>query len=94
MKFKENVKVYSIIDLSKNGVEVVVGTIEDVRNFGKNLWGFGEGKYVNDCLKTNFIEEDYYLYLDDDENLMDIIHSLGYFTIEKCKVPFEDFIED
>ena len=65
---RDKVTVYQMIDLDDNGSKVLIGTIEDIRTFMKDRW-MTSGEFVNDMLETEFIEEDYYSFLDSDENL-------------------------
>lgn len=87
---RDKVKVYQLIDLDDNGSKVLIGTIEDIRTFMKDRW-MTNGDYVNDMLETEFIEEDYYSYLDSDENLLEAVNIMSYMAIEECDVPIEDF---
>lgn len=89
---KDKVKVYQLIDMDDNGANVLIGTIEDIRTFMKDRWGTN-GNFVNDMLETEFIEEEYYSYIDNDENLWDVVKVMGYMAIEECEVPIEDFFE-
>lgn len=90
---KDKVKVYQLIDMDNNGAKVLIGTIEDIRTFMKDRWG----TFVKDImvmLETEFIEEEeYYSYIDNDENLWDVVKVMGYMAIEECEVPIEDFFE-
>ena len=87
---RDKVTVYQMIDLDDNGSKVLIGTIEDIRTFMKDRW-MTNGEFVNDMLETEFIEEDYYSFLDSDENLWEAVKIMGYMAIEECEVPIEDF---
>jgi hypothetical protein len=94
MKLRERVKVYQLLDMDDNGVLVLVGTINDIREFIKGRW-LGDGEYVNDVCDVVFnTEEEYYTYVDDDNNLFRVVDDLGYMAIEECEVPIEDFFID
>jgi len=92
-KMRNGVTVYQLIDLDDNGSKVLTGTIEDIRIFMKDRWMIN-GEFVNSMLETEFIEEDYYSYLDSDENLWNAVGVMGYMAFEECKVPIEDFFEE
>ena len=92
-KMRNKVIVYQLIDLDDNGSKVLTGTIEDIRIFMKDRWGTN-GDFVNHMLETEFIEEDYYSYIENDENLWELVNILGYMAIEECEVPIEDFFEE
>ena len=83
---KLTVNVYEL----SNGIQVVLnGTIEDVRIYMKNL--YTKNKYFIDMSLCIGIEEDYYSYLDNDNNLNDAISKFGYKVKGLCVVPIEDF---
>lgn len=89
-KLRSGVKVYQLIDLDDNGSKVLIGTINDIRQFIKNRWEFFS-EHINEVFDTEFIEEEFYCYVDDDNNLMMVLNNLGYKAIEECEVPIEDF---
>ena len=89
-KLRSGVKIYQLIDLDDNGSKVLIGTINDIRQFIKNRWEFFS-EHINEVFDTEFIEEEFYCYVDDDKNLMMVLNNLGYEAIEECEVPIEDF---
>ena len=83
---KLTVNVYEL----SNGIQVVLnGTIEDVRIYMKNL--YNPNKYFIDMSLCIGVEEEYYCYLDNDNNLLEAINKFGYKLKELCLVPIEDF---
>lgn len=89
-KLRDFVSVYKLVDLDDNGYEVLTGTINDVRNFVKNRWEFFR-EHINEVFETDFIEEEFYCYVDDNNNLWDVLYNLGYSANVVCEVPIEDF---
>lgn len=89
-KLRDFVSVYKLVDLDDNGYEVLTGTINDVRNFVKNRWEFFR-EHINEVFETDFIEEEFYCYVDDNNNLWDVLYNLGYSADVVCEVPIEDF---
>lgn len=100
---KEKVKVLQLLDLDEpiGNQNVLVGTINDIRIWAKNLWK-RDKEWVMDVLgsywdndNAGIIEEDFYNHLDfSDENLMKFLISIGYNVRELCEVPFDDFYDD
>jgi hypothetical protein len=83
---KSSVRVYELND----GLKVLLnGTIEDIRNYMKNL--YTSNKYFIEMTLSINLEEDYYAYLDNDANLLDALNKFSYRIKELCAVPIEDF---
>jgi hypothetical protein len=84
---KNVVKVYVVTDIDDCGTIMLHGTIEDVRKFAKDkfddLW--------SDLTPYPMEEEEYYMYCDDDTNLLKALDTMGYEMKEICEVPIEDF---
>jgi hypothetical protein len=85
---RDKIIVYELIKKNKNK-RVLVGTIEDIRTFFKNLWKDIAGYIIQiTCIK---VEEEYYSYLDDTKNLFITMDNMGYEATTLCVVSIEDF---
>lgn len=88
-KLRDSVTVYQLVDLDDNGSKVLIGTINDIREFVKNRWGFFS-EHIYEVFDIE-LEEEFYCYVDDDKNLWEVLNNLGYHAFEECEVPIEDF---
>jgi hypothetical protein len=93
---KTEVWVFKLIDLD-GGHPMVHGTINDVRQFAKNLWK-QDSEFVQDILFYQFggdlVEEDFYAKMDNDLLLIQFLGGGGYHLKELCKVPLDDFYDE
>jgi hypothetical protein len=91
---KEKVKVYVLLDMDApiGDQKVLIGTINDIRIWAKNLWK-QDSEWIKDSMSSVVIEEDYYRMLDDDDVLINILLTFGYVRKEICEVPFDDFYD-
>jgi hypothetical protein len=93
---KTEVPVFKLIDLD-GGHPMLYGTINDVRQFAKNLWK-QDSEFVQDILYDNFegnlVEEDFYTKMDDDGWLLSFLVGGGYHLEELCEVPLDDFYDE
>lgn len=96
---KEKVTVYKLIDRDAEFVfdsTVLVGTLNDVRTWAKNLWEKDHDwveSNLTDWVENGLIEEGFYALMDDDRILVDFLTNMGYDIIEVCEVPFDDFYD-
>jgi hypothetical protein len=93
---KTEVWVFKLIDLH-SGHLMLHGTINDVRQFAKNLWK-QDSEFVQDILFNQFegelTEEDFYAKMDNDLLLIHFLEGDGYHLEELCKVPLDDFYDE
>lgn len=90
---KEKVKVLQLLDLDAHGGQILIGTINDVRIWAKNLWKLNQNYAKSIVNDETIIEENYYSKMDDDAGLMKILTDSGYYISEICEVPFDDFYD-
>lgn len=90
---KKKLMIYHLIDNKLIGPEkhILYGTIEDIRTYAKNLWV--TLSMAADVKQHGFdIEEDYYLWLDNDRNLLRYLAAkLNVVAIQIYEVDIEDF---
>jgi hypothetical protein len=93
---KTGVTVFKLIDLH-GGHPMVHGTINDVRQFAKNLWK-QYSEFVQDILFDEFggdlVEEDFYTKMDDDLLLFEFLEGGGYDLVPLFVVPLDDFYDE
>lgn len=80
-----------VYELMKINKKVLVGTIEDIRTFIKNLWKNVDEDIIQ--ITGIKVEEDFYAYVDDTKNLFTTMDKMGYQTTNLCIVPIEDFMD-
>lgn len=93
---KEKVKVLQLLDLDAtfDNQIVLVGTINDIRIWAKNMWSKNVNYAKSIVDDENITEEDYYTLLDDDKVLIESLMGIGYGIHEICEVPFDDFYDE
>lgn len=93
---KEKVKVFELIDFDATigNQKVLVGTMNDIRIWTKNMWSKNVNYAKSIVDDENITEEDYYTLLDDDKVLTESLIGIGYGVREICEVPFDDFYDD
>jgi hypothetical protein len=93
---KEKVTVYKLIDFA--GCHPMInGTINDIRQFAKNLWKQSEDfiqHVMFDKFNGKLIEEDFYTKMDDDLVLFAFLEGAGYDVKPLCEVPLDDFYDE
>ena len=92
---KEKVRVFELIDFDTpiGKQKVLVGTINDIRIWAKNIWSKNVNYAKSIVDDENITEEDYYTLLDDDKVLTESLISIGYGIREICEVPLDDFYD-
>jgi hypothetical protein len=96
---KEKVTVYKLIDMDAESIfdsTVLVGTLNDVRIWAKNLWKIDQDwveSNLTDWVENELIEEGFYALMDDNRILVDFVTNMGYDVIEVCEVPLDDFYD-
>jgi hypothetical protein len=97
---KEKVTVYKLIDLDGNiGDNIVLhGTINDLRQWAKDLWAKDEDwarENMSDVTSNEVEnEEEFYSLLDVDSLLIQFLDNMGYQMDELCEVPLDDFYDE
>jgi len=89
---KEKVSVYQLVDLDQDNEVVCNGSMNDIRHWAKNRWEI-EKDLINEYYGIE-VEEDFYLFLDEDKNLNTLLSDFGYEAQEICVIPIEDFKND
>lgn len=94
---KTQVTVFDLVDLDEDGVTILYGTINDIREWVKNLWK-ADQEFVQDVLFDEFegelTEEDFYAYVDEEKNLSKVLENGGYWEKPLCDVPLDDFYDE
>lgn len=92
---KEKVKVYQLLDLDAPVIKqsVLIGSINDIRIWAKNLWKSNSNFAKSVVSDEDITEEEYYTILDDDAALMNNLVGIGYAMRVLCEIPFDDFYD-